>query len=142
MPRPPSIPPTPSAAPQNGLWSVPLLVDDHHCTPARRSAEARDIASTTGAIHITRAPYAPMRGGLDTLIGGGAHRTGGEDHVRRALAGVWGLASLPHPMPLPAQAEPQPALTRAYRKIGGDSLHADGWLPSGRPEGARSSAIP
>lgn len=61
--------------------------------------------------------------------------------MKRALAAVWGLASLLHPVLLPAQSEPEPSIVRVYRELDGQSLHAYVFLPAGHQEGGKASAI-
>ena len=61
--------------------------------------------------------------------------------MTRALAAIWGLALLLHPALLPAQSGPEPSMVRVYREIGGESLRAYVFLPSGRQEGHKANAI-
>lgn len=61
--------------------------------------------------------------------------------MTRVLAAVWGLAFVLPPGPLPAQSERAPSAAPVYREIGGDSLHAYVFLPPGRREGEKATAI-
>lgn len=61
--------------------------------------------------------------------------------MTRSRAAMWALAFLLYPAPLLAQSEREPSIVRVYREVGGDSLHAYIFLPSGHQQGHKANAI-
>src|SRR5262245_40416576 len=90
----------------------------------------------------------PMEPGTSRRFSGGGAATNearppkrNERPMTKMLAVLCALAALLHSTPLFAQAESKPPLDRVYREIGGDSLHAYGFLPRGHGKNDSTNAI-